>query len=178
MKKLVVFLLCAALSCSLFAQPPGGHGGVKDRKPGPGKEMMQRIRSEKIAYISAYAKLNKEEADRFWPLYHEMEDQQQKLTHAEREAFHALQSALEDGDRDIPARLDAYLAAKGKTAEAQRSAIHAYRRVLSVDKAARVLVAEEMFRREQIGKLRGTPPPGRPDGPPQDGEGHRKPERR
>jgi hypothetical protein len=70
MKK-ILFLLLIFITQNLIAQPPGN-------KPG----LMANVQGLKIAYFTRELSLNKEEAQRFWPVYYNYLDE---LTAARKE---------------------------------------------------------------------------------------------
>jgi len=151
MKKVVTILLSLSIAAAAFAQPQGG-------KQANGKqfhENSEKLKAEKIAFITTEVGLTVDEAQAFWPVYNEIDAKQQELIKAEREAFRALNKALRSGEGDVQALLDNYL--KAKEANVNLHVINAkkYQKVLSVEKTAKFFTCDEKFRRQQIGKLNG-----------------------
>lgn len=148
MKKLVTLVLATCIAVAALAQPAGGH-----RHEGA-KPDFEKIKAERIAFITQQVGLTPEEAQAFWPVYNKIEAEQRDLQKAEMEAYKALTKAQAEGGK-VDALLDNYL--KAKEANVNLHVKHAkdYKKVLSADKLAKFYAGEEKFRREQIGRLRG-----------------------
>lgn len=154
MKKLVSTLL-AALLLAAAALPLRA---ACDRD----QEWREKMESEKIAFLSTEMRLTPDEARVFWPLYNEAEKAKRQDFEKAVEAYKALQQALRDGadEAKVSACLKAYLDSKGSADRIDREFAEKYRKVLPAEKVARLFLAEEKFRREQIKKLhRGGPKP-------------------
>jgi len=149
MKKLVSIMLAVGVAITAFAQPQQG------QKKGHGHPDMEKIQSEKIAFITEQVGLTPEEAQAFWPVYNEIEAQQKNLMKAERKAYVELNKALKSGEGDAQALLDAYLAAKKDNINLHVANVKEYKKVLPIEKVAKFYTCEEKFRRQQIGRLCG-----------------------
>lgn len=124
------------------------HGGPQDR-------WQDKMRSEMIAFLTAETGITPAEAEKFWPVYNEAEK-------ARREAFRKVMrayDALEEGVKaNLPAkelekRIKAYTDAQEDSHEIDGDYVEKYLRILPAEKVARLLVAEEKFRRNQINRL-------------------------
>ena len=74
-----------------------------------------KVKSEKIGFITVELNLTPEEAQVFWPVYNEIANRKAELQKQVRESYKALLKALnEEGttDKEIDKLLDNYLAAK------------------------------------------------------------------
>lgn len=166
MKKVVVFALAVLVATAAFAQPRGGfqrNGGRLDT----GRPEHDKLKAEQVAFITDQVGLTPEEAQVFWPVYNKVEDRQTELRKAEREAYGALNQALEEGSADVSALLDNYIKAKKANEDLHLKAAADYKKVLPADKVARFYLSREQFRRNQIGRLAGDKKghrEGRPDG--------------
>ena len=171
MKKLFTITLAVCIAAVAFAQP---RGGQHERG---GKPDFDKIRAEKVAYITSEVGLTSKEAEAFWPVYNRIEEDQQQLMKAEREASKALHKALAEG-QDTKALLDAYLKAKDANVNLQVKNVKDYRKILPEEKVAKFYVCEEKFLRNQLGKLGGDrgPAHGRGHGDVRRGRGERFPQ--
>lgn len=151
MKKMISILLALSIASAVFAQPQGG----KQTHGGQGQANQEKLKLEKIAFITTQVGFTEKEAEAFWPVYNQIENQQKELMKAERKAFQELNKALASGEGDIQALLDAYLKAKSENVNLHVANAKKYQKVLSAEKTARFFTCEEKFRRQQIGKLRG-----------------------
>ena len=151
MKK-VFSLICALVlvGTAAFAQP--GKGGEQNQ----GNDWRERIRAAQVAFLTSELDLTESEAQSFWPVYNDVQRQR-------REAF--------DGN-DVNKLLQDYMAATKKVDALTETAVERYKKVLPVKKVAKLLLAEEKFRHQQIGRLgQGGMPfgPGAPQGTPPGG---------
>ena len=137
---LSVFLLCAQVS------------GAQDKGK---KDWNDRWKAEKIAYLTDAMDLSSAEAEKFWPVYNKCECEKKKSFKAIIEAYKALDEALKSGkgDSEIKNLLDKYLEAQDFGKDIDRKYVAEYRKVLPDKKVAKLYVAEESFRRQQIHKL-------------------------
>ena len=97
----------------------------------------------------------------FWPVYNKINAEKKELNKAVRTSYKALIEALNSDvatDKEIDKLLDDYLAAKQANKEAGKDNVKEFRKVLSSKKVARLYVAEEKFRRNQIHRMKGGTP--------------------
>lgn len=155
MKKMIsAAMALTLLSVMAFAQK-------NDKAP---EKWRERVRAEQVAFITSELDLSEAEAQAFWPVYNEVQKQRREAYRVSVEAF----KALNEGGKDIAALLDKYLAAKAKCDALEADALARYKKVLPIEKVARLVVAEEKYRHHQIGKLgnkAGQPQPPAPERP-------------
>lgn len=147
MKKLIIVVLASCIAAAAFAQ---AQGDFKKGKPD-----FEKIRAEKVGFITSEVGLTVAEAEAFWPVYNKIDEEQRALNKAEREAYKALNKALKDGQGDVEALLNDYLKAKEANVNLHVKGYKDYKKVLPVEKVAKFYTCEEKFRRQQIGKLGG-----------------------
>ncbi len=166
-----IFTLAAVLLISIpavFAQEK------QDKKDDGWKD---KVKAEKIAFITNDLELTSEEAQDFWPIYNKYSQLNAEANKTVREAHKALCEAVEAGS-GVEAKLDAYAAAVDSQKSNMADAVKEYKKVISVEKVAKLYISEEKFRFQQIEKLhrggneRGPQPRGghngeRPEGAPQ-----------
>ena len=119
----------------------------------------ERLMSEKIAFVTMELELTPEEAQVFWPVYHQIAKQRKESHKAVAESYRALHQALEEGkssDKEIEKLLDAYLGAKQAHNKVSDQDADKFRKVLSGKKVAKLYVAEEKFRRQHIRNMKGA----------------------
>ncbi len=169
MKKFLIIAIIALVSVPMFAQQPREGG-----KPNGRNGWTERMRAEKVEFITRYVGLTEAEAQAFWPLYNEAEAECRAQATAEREAFKALNKAVTEqapaGEIDKLSK--AYLEAKAKAVDLGKYYAKVTK-VLPPEKAAKVILSEEKFRRQQISRLgeQGGQRPGGPRGPrPENGD--------
>lgn len=127
----------------------------------PKENWQDRIKSEKIAFITAELDLTPEEAQVFWPVYNQIEKKANESQQAVRASYRVLLEALKSetaSDKEIDKLLDDYLAAKLAQKNLGKDDAAKYRKVLPSKKVAKLYVAEEKFRRHHIRNFNGGHP--------------------
>lgn len=117
----------------------------------------QRMRSEKIAYLTAEVGLTPEEAQKFWPIYNQAEQEKHTTMDAVMKAFRELEKAVKAGkdDKELARLVRSYADAVKASNGIDAKYIASYEKVISPAKVAKLFVAEESFRNLQIHRLRG-----------------------
>ena len=151
----------ALFSMTAMAQPKGN--------------WQERIKSEKIAFITTELELTPEEAQVFWPVYNQIEKKTQDSQQAVKTTYRALIEALKSDtatEKEIDKLLDEYLAAKLALKNIGKDDVTKFRKVLPGKKVAKLYVAEENFRRNHLRNMKGghnghghTNAPGHKPGP-------------
>lgn len=147
MKKIISVLCALALvSAVAFAQKP--------EKKGDKEQWREKARAEQVALITEELNLTEAEAQAFWPVYNEVQEQRREAFKVQADAMKALKKAVEVGDKTTEL-LDAYAQAKEQCYKIDAQALKRFKKVLSDEKVAKLVLAEEKFRHQQIGKLGG-----------------------
>lgn len=128
-------------------------------QPKPEDGWKDRIMSEKIAFLTNKMGLTPEEAQSFWPVYNQVWEERAKARHEVMESYRHLDEAVKAGkpSKELTSLLDRYLDSIDRMNETDRCAADKYRKALPAEKVARLYVAEEQFRRDQIHKLHHNP---------------------
>ena len=155
MKRIIRTLFIATLllaAASAFAQ--------NERNDQRRNEWREKMKAEKIGFLTSEIGLTSEEAKLFWPVYEKIEAAREAAMERSFKAFHALERSLreEKGEAAIAEALNEYLAAGEELSTIDRQYVGEYRRILSSEKIARLYFAEEKFRRNQINRLGSNPP--------------------
>jgi hypothetical protein len=143
MKKIISVLALAVLVCTAaFAQ----------KEKGNKEQWREKVRAEQAAFIKSELKLSDAEAQKFWPVYEEI---QARRREAFKESFDAMKALKEDLDKggDSGKSLDKYLSTKKKIQDLDNDAVKKYSKVLPKEKLAKLVLTEEHFRHNQIGKF-------------------------
>ena len=149
MKKSFAFGIAAILLCFAFSVKASAFPGKEDGK--------EHWKAQKIAYLTEVMDLTPDEAQTFWPLYNQAEKEKREAFAAVKKAYDALKKGMEEGkpSKEIGALLDGYTAALDASQGIDSKDVSKYKRVLPVEKVAKLFVGEESFRREQIQRLGG-----------------------
>lgn len=119
------------------------------------KEWQEKMKAEKIAYLTDAVGLTSAEAEKFWPVYNKAEMEKFQAFRKIMEAYKALDDAVKAGkkDKEIEKLLDAYLSSLSAEKAIDAKYAKQYRAILPEIKVARLFLAEESFRRNQIHRL-------------------------
>ena len=123
----------------------------------PAADWMARMRSEKIAFLTSEMGLTPEEAQVFWPVYNKAEAEETAAFNETRKCFSALDEAVQQkkSQSEITRLLHEYTAAVTKSQGIQAKYVSQYEKILSAEKVAKLFLAEERFRNNQIMRLQG-----------------------
>ena len=137
------------LSAQAFAQNTNGNMGDF------AKQWQERLESEKIAFLTNEMSLTPREAQAFWPLYNQAQQEQREAIEASMKAFSELDKAIRDGKtgRDLNALLENYTKAVDDQ-NVSAKYLKEYLKVLPAEKVGKLLLGEEKFRQSQINRLR------------------------
>jgi DNA replication initiation complex subunit (GINS family) len=115
----------------------------------------EKMMSERVAFLTLEMNLTPEEAQVFWPVYNQINEEKDEAIHNVFKAYKALDEAIkaERSEKEISRLLDAYLSAKAAQSEFEKKADEQFRKVLPVSKVAKLYLGEEKFRRQHIRKL-------------------------
>ena len=169
MKRIISILaIMAVMTCSMSAQGgqprgPQKDGAAKEQKGPDKKAVMERVKAQKIAYLTDKLDLSSQEAEKFWPVYNKVQKEQFEAMAKVREAYKAIEKALKEeaGDAELKKLIKAYDAAQDDAKKLSGSGSEAYLKVLPASKVAKLLVAEEQFRKAHMGANQGHGPQGR-----------------
>lgn len=144
MKRILLMLTILILAAPVM--------GAQDKDK---KDWHDRWKAEKIAYLTDAMDLTSAEAERFWPVYNKCESEKRNSFKALMDAYKALENAVQTGkdDSEINILLDKYLNAQDCGKKIDSKYVVEYRKILSGKKVAKLFIAEESFRRQQIHRL-------------------------
>ena len=153
MKK-VISVLCAlaVLSAGAFAQGPQGPQGPRR---GGDNGWRERVRAEKVAFLTQEIDLTESEAQVFWPIYNQIQKEQRDNFEAVRKAYEAMAKGVQDGKsgKEMEKLVKAYIDAQEQNSGFETKYLNKLMKALPADKVARYYLAEEKFRHQQIGRL-------------------------
>ena len=146
MKRLILFLgLTLIASVSLFGQP--------DMKLDD--DWMEKIRAEKVAYLTTELKLTPEEAQQFWPVYNEFEKKRFEI-HMERRKMEQttmenVENQSEEQLRNVSSRFIAFFQ---KEADLMKEYNEKFFKVLPAQKVVKFYDVENDFRSHMLKEYR------------------------
>lgn len=141
------FILTFLLLClSVFGSVAQNNG--KD-------DWKKKIQAEKIAFLTVETSITPEEAQKFWPVYNQIEKEKDEAMNHVFTSYRNLVMAVKEGkkEKEIEKLLNIYLDAQERQREIDNSVGDRFKKVLPVEKVAKLYIAEERFRRNMIHKL-------------------------
>lgn len=145
----------------------GGYAFTQPPNDGDRKEREERIHRHKIAFISTELKLDSDEAEKFWPIYNEYEAELEVIRSEKRKYHKELKNIDELSDERAYELTELLFESDKKENEIRLKYLGKFAEVLGKKKAAKVFMAEEMFKRELLKTLKKNgPPEGNRNGPP------------
>ena len=85
-----VFFALVILTVGAYAQNPG-------QRRGGDNGWRERVRSEKVAFLTEEIDLTESEAQVFWPIYNQIQKEQRDNFEAVRKAYEAMAKGVQDG---------------------------------------------------------------------------------
>lgn len=153
MKKVIsVLCLLAVLATGALAQEQHQQRGRQGRD---GEGWRERVRAEKVAFLTEQIDLTESEAQVFWPIYNQLQKEQREVFEAVRKAYEAMEKGVNEGKtgKEMEKLVEAYVNAKDKNEGIETKYLNKLMKALPAEKVARYYVAEEKFRHQQIGRL-------------------------
>lgn len=114
----------------------------------------EKMRAERVAFLTTAMELTPAEAEKFWPLYNSMEAERRASFGKVMRAYKALSDGVAAGktDKELEVLVNDYTTANKNSHSIEAKYTPQLVKILSVSKVAKLLVAEEEFRRQQIGR--------------------------
>lgn len=113
----------------------------------------ERMKAEKMSFFKQELQLPDDKAEAFWSVYDEISRRQWLANKAVMDSRRALEEAQAAGNSDYKALLDKFLLASDELHKVHRQTVAELRKLYGDELAAKVLIAEEKFRRNQIHRL-------------------------
>ena len=120
------------------------------------EDWKEKLQAEKIAFLTMEIGLTPQEAQVFWPVYNEINEEKDQAMYEAIKYYWEMSKAIEAGkpEKEIKTLLDKYLEAQEKQRKIDNDAADKYKKVLPTAKIAKLYIGEEKFRRLNIRKLR------------------------
>ena len=153
MKKVIsVLCLFAVLATGALAQEQQQQRGRQGRD---GEGWRERVRAEKVAFLTEQIDLTESEAQVFWPIYNQIQKEQRESFEVVHKAYEAMEKGVNEGKtgKEMEKLVEAYVDAKDKNEGIETKYLNKLMKALPAEKVARYYVAEEKFRHQQIGRL-------------------------
>lgn len=139
MKKLIL-LLTIMIGFSSYAQM--------------GEKMQERIRAQKIAFLTDKLQLTTEEAQQFWPIYNAFEAKVEEIKSKVLRPLKKEMRSSDVSDKRAEEILDKVMDAETDTHNAKLELVKDLKKVISAKKIIRLKAAEDQFNQILLDKLK------------------------
>lgn len=137
-----------------------GFTAISIAQPGPKHEQKkEKVEAMKIGFITQQMDLTPEEAQKFWPVYNQMNNEIETLR---KERKLSRENAKETfdvmTDADIEKLINDEMASRQKELDIHKKYVGQFKSVLPVKKVAQFYKAEEQFKRKLLEKIQEKRP--------------------
>jgi hypothetical protein len=154
MKTFGSILLTLLISGTLAAQP--GRKGEK------GDRIKERIRAERVAFLTERLELTPDQAQKFWPIYNEHDAKLSALKKEQRTSRKAIDQNLNQwSDKELEAKFNEDFQRQQQILDIQKQLIQDISKSFGAKKAALMMKAEHDFKLQLVRRMkdRGQPMP-------------------
>lgn len=110
----------------------------------------EKLKAQKIAFITQKLDLTPDESAKFWPLYNQMESELK----SQREASKNAKSGGNMSDAEANDFINSYMKTKEQEVQIQKKHIDKFKTALPVSKVAQLLILERDFRKEMVDNIK------------------------
>jgi hypothetical protein len=140
MKKLIPILIFL-ISFSVFAQPDG--------------KIRERIKAQKVAFITEKLSLTPEEAQGFWPIYNAFETKTENIRFKDIRAIKIrMRNNPELSEKEADELLDKLIKAEDAMHAAKLNLVNDLKTVISSEKIIKLKAAEDEFNKRLLERLK------------------------
>jgi len=144
-------LMVIAVTCISLATVQAQGNNSPGSRPGAQQDKSQKVENLRIGFITDKVDLNKEEAEKFWPVYNQQQDKLNAINDRRRSLNQTDIEALPAGDREKV--VDEMLQIEQDEAKIKRESHNALKGVLDPVKLGKLYKAERDFKKMLIEKL-------------------------
>lgn len=138
LRNIATALLCLVITTTNAQQ--------KNQKPD-----MEKMKADKVAYISTQLNLSVDEAQKFWPVYNEFEKKNDELFEAERSINRELKTGKTAlSDSELTKKLDRMMEIQKEKTAIQSEYYEKFKKILPIQKVAKLYEAERGFRKQLL----------------------------
>ena len=138
------------LLLSLFLLSPLFIAFSQENRKADYEKRREEMKAKKVSFITENLSLTPEEAQKFWPLYNEMQEKKQQI-HKE---LWQLRKEKKAGNVDYKKWNEVNINAGLKEAELEKEYFEKYKQILSAEKIYKFYQAEKEFQKQLLEKIR------------------------
>jgi len=142
------------LAAMVFTSAPFLHA-QEEGLPPLSNERMKEVKAQKSAYITSKLGLTPDEAQKFWPIYNEMDEKQDAIRKDMRELHKGQKKeGVEMTEAEAAQLLDKGLASRQKELDLEKAYAEKFKTSIGAVKTVQLRQAERDFHREVLKKFR------------------------
>ena len=132
-----------------------GFTAISIAQPGPKhEEKKEKVEAMKIGFITQQMNLTPEEAQKFWPVYNQMNNEIENLRKERQLSRENVKDNFETmTDPEFEKLINDELASRQKEFDIQKKYVAQFKAVVSIKKVAQFYRAEEQFKRKLLEKI-------------------------
>jgi hypothetical protein len=158
-KTIITLLLSFLILCSFSAISQNPDCKMPGKK-GCAQENKDKIKAQKASFITAEINLTPTEAEKFWPIYNEMQSKKEEAN----KNFHKLNKALKNSniddltDNQAEELANSEIIHEQQLLDLKKEYHEKYKTVLSSKKIAKLYLAEKKFNRYLLNQIKNKEP--------------------
>ena len=117
-------------------------------------KMHERIKAQKVAYITEQLNLTSDEAEKFWPIYNAFDEKMHEYRRKEMRELRERMRNENISESEANKLIDDYLALEGKEHKAELLMFKDLRKILPAKKIVKLKTAEDSFNRMLMDRLK------------------------
>lgn len=119
------------------------------------KDRIERLKSQKVAFITKHIDLSSSEAQEFWPVYNDFSDKMDELRHKTKDNIINLHKSLDSlTESEKEAAIDQHVDYELQEAKLEKEYHEKFKEILSIDKVIKLYEAEHEFKKKMLKLLR------------------------
>lgn len=119
------------------------------------KDRIERLKSQKVAFLTERVELSTSEAQKFWPVYNEFSAKMDSLWHLKKSNVRELHQSLESlTSREKEAAIDRHVSYELQKAKLEKEYHNKFKTILSIDKVIKLYDAEYEFKKKMLKLIR------------------------
>lgn len=138
MKKIYLTIAVVCIATQLFAQ----------------RNINERIRAQKVAFITERLDLSAEEAAKFWPIYKSYEETTEDIRKGDLQDIRQAMRSGNLSDNEAQRLLDKFMTAEDKMHQAKKDLVADLKNIIPAKKIIALKTAEDAFNKKLIEQLR------------------------
>ncbi|OFY97951.1 MAG: hypothetical protein A3K10_04475 [Bacteroidetes bacterium RIFCSPLOWO2_12_FULL_31_6] len=169
--KMIKYVFALVFAAMLYAGVQAQENPAPPTPPKPPKDMEHKkemIEAMKTGFITRELDLSPEEAQKFWPIYNQYDNEMKTLQQANRKKMkNAKENFDQMADKDAELLVDDYIVEQQRELDIKKKYHVEFKKVLPIKKVGKLYHAEDKFKKELLERMKDQKPPMNPNQPKQ-----------